>query len=115
LRPGPGTAEVVDLAEVDLPFLDERRQPRFRDYQHEHTKQWSARIDRADAYVFVIPEYNYGYNAVLKNAIDFLHQEWLDKPDGVVSYGGAAAGPGDCRPRSATAPVADRGRAGGLP
>jgi NAD(P)H-dependent FMN reductase len=84
--------EVVDLAEVNLPFLDEPRHPRFHDYQHEHTRQWSAVIDRADAYVFVIPEYNYGYSAVLKNAIDFLHHEWLDKPYGVVSYGGVAAG-----------------------
>jgi NAD(P)H-dependent FMN reductase len=84
--------EVLDLKEVDLPFVDEPRHPRFRDYQHEHTKRWSATIDRADAYVFVIPEYNYGYNAAIKNAIDFLHQEWLDKPCGFVSYGGVAAG-----------------------
>lgn len=84
--------EVVDLKEVDLPLLDEPRHPRFRDYQHEHTLRWSRTIERADAYVFVVPEYNYGYNAAVKNAIDYLHQEWLDKPVGFVSYGGVAAG-----------------------
>jgi NAD(P)H-dependent FMN reductase len=84
--------ELVDLAEVNLPFMDEPNHPRLRRYEHQHTKDWSATIDRADAYVFVTPEYNYAFNAVLKNAIDFLHQEWLHKPVGFVSYGGVAAG-----------------------
>jgi NAD(P)H-dependent FMN reductase len=84
--------ELIDLAEVNLPFMDEPHHPKLRQYQHQHTKDWSATIDRAEAYVFVTPEYNYGFNAVLKNAIDFLHQEWLHKPVGFVSYGGVAAG-----------------------
>jgi NAD(P)H-dependent FMN reductase len=84
--------EVIDLAEVNLPFMDEPKHPRFHDYQHDHTKRWSETITRGDAYVFVIPEYNHGFNAVVKNAVDFLHQEWLDKPFGFVSYGGVAAG-----------------------
>jgi NAD(P)H-dependent FMN reductase len=42
--------------------------------------------------VFVTPEYNHGYPASLKNAIDFLHHEWRFKPVGFVSYGGVAAG-----------------------
>lgn len=84
--------EVADLAEVDLPLLDEPNHPRLRQYTHQHTRDWSARIDRADAVVFVTPEYNYGYPAALKNAIDYLHQEWRDKPVGFVSYGGVAAG-----------------------
>jgi NAD(P)H-dependent FMN reductase len=42
--------------------------------------------------VFVTPEYNHGYPASLKNAIDYLHQEWRYKPVGFVSYGGVAAG-----------------------
>ncbi len=84
--------EVVDLAELNLPFMDEPKHPRFADYQHEHTKRWSAMVARADAFVFVIPEYNYGYNAVIKNAVDYLHNEWRDKAIGFVSYGGVAAG-----------------------
>lgn len=84
--------EVVDLAEVNLPFLDEPNHPRLRRYTHEHTKRWSATVERADAFVFVTPEYNYGLNAVLKNAIDFLHHEWQFKAVGFVSYGGVSAG-----------------------
>ena len=84
--------ELVDLAEVNLPFLDEPHHPKTGRYLHEHTKTWSRTIDRADAYVMVTPEYNYGYNAVLKNAIDFLHREWADKPVGFVGYGGIGAG-----------------------
>lgn len=84
--------ELVDLAEVDLPMFDEPRHPRLREYAHDHTRRWSATIDRADAYVFVVPEYNHGYNAAVKNAIDYLFHEWQRKPVGVVSYGGVAGG-----------------------
>nr|WP_205863426.1 NAD(P)H-dependent oxidoreductase [Planosporangium thailandense] len=84
--------EVVDLAEINLPFLDEPNHPRLRQYTHQHTKDWSATIDSGDAYVFVMPEYNYGMNAPMKNAIDYLHQEWQHKPVGFVSYGGVSAG-----------------------
>lgn len=82
----------VDLAAVNLPFLDEPAHPRFRTYQHQHTKDWSAAIDWADAFVVVTPEYNYGMPAPLVNALDFLHHEWAYKPIGFVSYGGIAGG-----------------------
>jgi NAD(P)H-dependent FMN reductase len=91
-RHGGFTVEVADLAEIDLPLFDEPHHPRLGQYVHEHTKRWSERIDRADAVVFVTPEYNYGYPASVKNAIDYLHAEWQDKPVGFVSYGGVAAG-----------------------
>ena len=84
--------EVVDLAEVNLPMFNEPRHPRLREYEHQHTKNWSAIIDRADAFVFVVPEYNYGFNAATKNAIDYLNHEWRYKPVGFASYGGVAAG-----------------------
>jgi NAD(P)H-dependent FMN reductase len=84
--------DLVDLAEVGLPFMDEPHHPRMRRYQHEHTRRWSDRVAAADAFAFVTPEYNHGYNAVLKNAIDFLHHEWAHKAVGFVSYGGVAAG-----------------------
>jgi NAD(P)H-dependent FMN reductase len=83
---------VIDLADVGLPLLDEPNHPRLRQYVHQHTKDWSATIEAADAFVFVTPEYNYGYPASLKNAIDYLHHEWQHKPVGFVSYGGIAAG-----------------------
>ena len=91
-RHGGFTVEVADLAEINLPFYDEPNHPRVGQYVHQHTKDWSAIIDRADAVVLVTPEYNYGYPAALKNAIDYLHNEWRDKPVGFVSYGGVAAG-----------------------
>lgn len=84
--------ELVDLAELALPMMDEPNHPRLQRYEHEHTKAWSARVDSADAFVFVMPEYNHSYTAPLKNAIDFLHVEWQGKPAGFVSYGGVAAG-----------------------
>jgi NAD(P)H-dependent FMN reductase len=89
---GGFAVEIVDLAHVDLPLLDEPNHPRLRQYVHQHTKDWSATIERADAFVFVMPEYNYGFNAPLKNALDYLHAEWAYKPVGFVSYGGLAAG-----------------------
>jgi NAD(P)H-dependent FMN reductase len=84
--------ELVDLAEVALPFMNEPNHPRLHRYTHQHTKDWSAKVGEADAFVFVMPEYNYGYTAELKNAIDYLHHEWHYKPAGIVSYGGVAAG-----------------------
>jgi NAD(P)H-dependent FMN reductase len=84
--------EVVDLAEVNLPFMDEPNHPIRRQYTKEHTFRWSALVDSADAFVFVMPEYNYGFNAQLKNALDYLNWEWRYKPVGFVSYGGVAAG-----------------------
>ncbi|HEY2636398.1 MAG TPA: NAD(P)H-dependent oxidoreductase [Solirubrobacteraceae bacterium] len=84
--------DVVDLADLDLPMMDEPNHPRLRRYTQQHTKAWSARVDAADAFVVVTPEYNAGFTAPLKNAIDYLHEEWRWKPVGIVSYGGVSAG-----------------------
>jgi NAD(P)H-dependent FMN reductase len=89
---GAFDVELLDLADVALPMMDEPNHPRLRRYEHQHTKDWSATINAADAVVMVTPEYNYGYPAPLKNAIDFLHFEWQHKPVAFVSYGGVAAG-----------------------
>ena len=92
VKHGGFDVELIDLAEVNLPMFDEPKHPRFGEYVHQHTKDWSATIRRGDAYVFVIPEYNYGFNAAIKNAIDYLNKEWMYKPLGFVTYGGVAAG-----------------------
>jgi NAD(P)H-dependent FMN reductase len=84
--------DVADLYDLDLPLLDEPNHPRLRKYTKAHTEAWSATVDAADAVVIVTAEYNYGYPAALKNAIDYLHHEWRYKPVGFVSYGGVAAG-----------------------
>ncbi len=79
--------ELIDLAEVGLPFLDEAIPPSQGKYAHEHTKEWSKRIAGFDAFVFVAAEYNHGISAALKNAIDFLYKEWNNKAAGFVGYG----------------------------
>lgn len=84
--------ELVDLAEVDLPLFDEPEHPRLRKYTYEHTRAWSARVQRADAFVFVTPEYNFSPSPSLVNAIDYLVHEWAYKPVGFVSYGGVSGG-----------------------
>lgn len=89
---GKFTVEPVDLAKVNLPLFDEPTHPRLRQYAHEHTRRWSGIVERADAFVFVTPEYNFGAPPSLLNALDYLSQEWQYKPCGFVSYGGVSAG-----------------------
>jgi len=84
--------ELIDLAEVALPILDEPNHPAAQKYMHEHTKKWSATITRADAVVFVVPEYNSSMNSATKNALDYLYLEWHYKALGIVSYGGISGG-----------------------
>jgi len=91
-RHGAFEVVVADLKAIALPHLDEPKHPRFRQYEHEHTKKWSAIVDAADAYVFVTPEYNYGPPPALINALDFVYHEWSYKPAAFVSYGGASGG-----------------------
>lgn len=91
-----GTADVdvvvLDLAEHDLPLLDEEAPPIMGAYANDHTKAWAAAVAPVDAFVFVTPEYNRSAPAALKNAIDFLYAEWRDKAAGFVSYGVDAGG-----------------------
>jgi NAD(P)H-dependent FMN reductase len=84
--------ELVDLAEVNLPLFDEPEHPMLRKYRHDHTKRWSERVSRADAFVFVTPEYNYSAPPSIVNALDYLVHEWAYKPLGFVSYGGVSGG-----------------------
>lgn len=81
------TTELVDLAEVGLPFLDEVEQPSSGVYRNEHTLRWKEIVDGADAVLIVTPEYNSGYPATIKNAIDTLFPEWEAKPVGLLGYG----------------------------
>lgn len=84
--------ELIDLAEVNLPLLDEPNSPAQRNYTKAHTKQWSEVINAADGFLFITPEYNFSTSAALKNAIDFVWQEWNYKPVAFLSYGGQAGG-----------------------
>jgi NAD(P)H-dependent FMN reductase len=84
--------ELVDLKKVGLPLFDEPHHPRLQRYEHEHTKAWSATVKRADAFVFVTPEYDYSTPSALVNAVQYLVHEWAHKPVGFVSYGGVSGG-----------------------
>jgi len=83
---------LVDLKEVGLPFHDEPKHPKLGQYEHAHTKAWSATVKSGDAFVFVTPEYNFSVSPALLNALDFLYTEWSYKPASFVSYGGISAG-----------------------
>ena len=81
--------ELVDIAEFNLPLLDEPVPPSMGKYSKAHTKAWAQRIAPFDGFVFVTPEYNHGTSGALKNAIDFLYAEWNNKAAGFVAYGSA--------------------------
>ncbi|WP_460051190.1 NADPH-dependent FMN reductase [Spirochaeta dissipatitropha] len=85
--------ELIDLADINLPFLDELVPAAMvqQQYMNEHTKVWSQRVAAADGFIFVLPEYNHSYPASIKNAIDYLFEEWSYKPLGMVSYGASKA------------------------
>ncbi|HEX8357901.1 MAG TPA: NAD(P)H-dependent oxidoreductase [Segetibacter sp.] len=89
---GSFDVEVIDLGETNLPMMNEPNHPAMKKYEHAHTKQWSAKIEEADAFIFVTAEYDYNYPAPLRNALEYLYHEWAYKAAGIVSYGGISAG-----------------------
>jgi len=89
---GKFDVELVDLADFNLPLLDEASHPRLQQYEHEHTRQWSRSVASADAFVFVTPEYDFFPPASLVNAVQALALEWHYKPAAVLSYGGISGG-----------------------
>lgn len=80
--------EIVDLIKEDLPMFNETTIPKMsNDYAKEHTKRWSEKIQQYNGVVIVAPQYNWGYPAIIKNAIDYLYKEWIGKPTMIVCYG----------------------------
>jgi NAD(P)H-dependent FMN reductase len=88
---GDLTAELVDLATMELPWLTSSTPPA-DERREQGAQEWAARIAAADGYVLVTSEYNHGYAAPLKNALDLLFAEWARKPVAFLSYGGASGG-----------------------
>ena len=84
---GDADYELVDLADFDLPLLDEPMPPAMGRYTHAHTLTWAQKVAGFDGYVFVTPEYNRSTSGALKNAIDYLYGEWTNKAAGFVGYG----------------------------
>jgi|SRR5690606_34742172 len=89
---GAFQVELLDLAKINLPLMNEPNHPSLKKYEHEHTKKWSASIEEADAFIFVTAEYDHNYPAPLRNALEYLYHEWGYKAAGIVSYGGVSAG-----------------------
>lgn len=83
---------IVDLADFNLPLLDEVIPASMGQYQNDHTKAWAEAVDQYDGYVFITPEYNHSTSGALKNALDFVYAEWNNKAAGFVSYGAASSG-----------------------
>lgn len=81
--------ELVDIADYNLPLLDELMPAGMHQYSKDHTKAWAAKIEEFDGFIFVTAEYNHSIPGALKNAIDFLSLEWNNKAAGFVSYGSA--------------------------
>ena len=79
--------EVVDIADFNLPLLDEAYPAAYQNYQGDHTKAWSAKISEFDGYIFVANEYNHTVSAALANALSYLNAEFNNKAAGIVSYG----------------------------
>ena len=84
-------AELLDLRDYPMPFFDSPMSPSMAkgQYSNEVIKKWAEKINDGDAFIIVAPEYNHGYTAVLKNALDVIYTEWNRKPVGFVSYGSA--------------------------
>jgi len=84
-------AELLDLRDYPMPFFDDPMSPSMAkgQYSNETVKKWAEKIDQGDAFIIVSPEYNHGYSAVLKNALDVIYPEWNRKPVGFVSFGSA--------------------------
>ena len=91
-RQGSFDAQRVEIADFALPIFDEPEHPRTGNYRHAHTQRWSRSVGQADAFVFVMPEYNYGPPSAWLNAMTYLVREWHYKPAAFVSYGGASGG-----------------------
>lgn len=84
--------QLADLAEWHLPWLEDAVPPSVKDSEDPTVKAWAELIRQADGFVWVSAEYNHGYPAPLKNAIDLLYHPWVRKPVAMVSYGGGAGG-----------------------
>lgn len=85
-------SELVDLRDWPLPLFDQPKAPaRIHDgnYGNEVANRWAAKVKAADGFIATVAEYNYGYTAVLKNALDWIYAEWVRKPIGFVGYGNA--------------------------
>jgi len=83
----------LDLREIRLPLYEDRLHPKIAEPSYSGVaRRWAELVGGCDGFVIVTPEYNHGYPASLKNALDFVYAGWNGKPVGFVSYGGSSGG-----------------------
>ena len=85
------SVEIIDLRDYPMPFFDEPASPAWMPPKNQVAQRWMAKLAELDGLVFVTPEYNHGYSAVLKNALDYAFQQFNRKPAAFVGYGGVGA------------------------
>ena len=93
---GDLAVELLDLRDYPLPYFEEAFPPGFAkdSYQQPYIVKWREKVIEADAFIICTPEYNHGYPAVLKNALDYVYMPWARKPVSFVSWGGAGGARG---------------------
>lgn len=84
-------AEIVDLAEFDLPMFDEPASNKWMPSADPKAVAWQKALDGYDGFVFIVAEYNHSISGPLKNALDQAFNEWGRKPAAMVGYGGVGA------------------------
>ena len=85
-----GTVSILDLAEYNFPIFDERL--RLQESPTPAVLDFAEKIKTADGVIIVTPEYNGGYPASLKNAIDLLYDEWRRKPIAIATVSDGSFG-----------------------
>ena len=85
------SVEIIDLRDYPMPFFDEPASPAWVPPKEPAAMRWAEKLAELDGFVFVTPEYNHGYSAVLKNALDYAFQQFNRKPAAFVGYGGVGA------------------------
>ena len=78
---GDANYTVIDIADYKLPLLGEAGS------DASGAAAWSQAVAQQDGFVFIVQEYNHSITGALKNALDFLREEWNNKAAGIVSYG----------------------------
>ncbi|MGG0657665.1 NADPH-dependent FMN reductase [Rummeliibacillus pycnus] len=78
---GDAEYEIIDIAEFKLPLLGEPG------LDASGAAGWSQKVGACDGFVFIAQEYNHSITGALKNALDYLREEWNNKAAGIVSYG----------------------------
>jgi NAD(P)H-dependent FMN reductase len=78
---GDANYTVIDIADYKLPLLGEPGS------DASGAAAWSQAVAQQDGFVFIVQEYNHSITGALKNALDFLREEWNNKAAGIVSYG----------------------------